>query len=152
MQQVREHLSILPPTFIRQRQVCSQKSENNLKKCLHWVREAAKQGAEVISLPELYSSHYFCQSEDVDNFAHAAERIGSAQHNSQHRQQQIGVSVAHARRVKAGHHDKPRQHAQQAGNGVNRHHDSVGADAAEPGGVNVAAAHVDIFAEARSAQ
>ena len=44
-------------------------AENNIKKCLHWVREAAKQGAEVISLPELYSSHYFCQSEDVDNFA-----------------------------------------------------------------------------------
>jgi len=44
-------------------------AENNLKKCLSWVREAASQGAEVISLPELYSSHYFCQSEDVDNFA-----------------------------------------------------------------------------------
>jgi N-carbamoylputrescine amidase len=44
-------------------------AENNLKKCLTWVREAAKMGAEVISLPELYSSHYFCQSEDVDNFA-----------------------------------------------------------------------------------
>jgi N-carbamoylputrescine amidase len=44
-------------------------AENNLKKCLSWVRDAANQGAEVISLPELYSSHYFCQSEDVDNFA-----------------------------------------------------------------------------------
>ena len=44
-------------------------AENNLKKCLSWAREAAKMGAEVISLPELYSSHYFCQSEDVDNFA-----------------------------------------------------------------------------------
>ncbi|SHG19163.1 N-carbamoylputrescine amidase [Flavobacterium fluvii] len=44
-------------------------AENNLKKCLAWVRDAASQGAEVISLPELYSSHYFCQSEDVDNFA-----------------------------------------------------------------------------------
>ena len=44
-------------------------AENNLKKFLSWVREAAKMGAEVISLPELYSSHYFCQSEDVDNFA-----------------------------------------------------------------------------------
>jgi N-carbamoylputrescine amidase len=44
-------------------------AENNLKKCLNWVRDAANQGAEVISLPELYSSHYFCQSEDVDNFA-----------------------------------------------------------------------------------
>jgi N-carbamoylputrescine amidase len=44
-------------------------AENNLKKCLSWVRDAATQGAEVISLPELYSSHYFCQSENVDNFA-----------------------------------------------------------------------------------
>ncbi|PWA05918.1 carbon-nitrogen hydrolase [Flavobacterium psychrotolerans] len=46
-------------------------AENNLKKCLSWVRDAASQGAEVISLPELYSSHYFCQSEDVANFAFA---------------------------------------------------------------------------------
>jgi N-carbamoylputrescine amidase len=52
-------------------------AENNLKKCLSWVREAAKMGAEVISLPELYSSHYFCQSEDVDNFA-LAEPLYSA--------------------------------------------------------------------------
>ncbi|WP_416441909.1 carbon-nitrogen hydrolase [Leeuwenhoekiella sp. A16] len=44
-------------------------AENNLKKCTKWVRDAASQGAEVILLPELYSSHYFCQSEDTDNFA-----------------------------------------------------------------------------------
>jgi N-carbamoylputrescine amidase len=42
---------------------------NNLKKCLEWVRTAAKKGAEIILLPELYSSHYFCQSEDTENFA-----------------------------------------------------------------------------------
>ena len=45
--------------------------ENNLKKCIKWVRDAAAKGAEVILLPELYSSHYFCQSEDVDNFKYA---------------------------------------------------------------------------------
>jgi N-carbamoylputrescine amidase len=44
-------------------------ANNNLKKCLIWVRDAASKGAEVILLPELYSSHYFCQSENVDNFA-----------------------------------------------------------------------------------
>jgi N-carbamoylputrescine amidase len=43
-------------------------ADNNLAKCIQWVRKAAQQGAEVISLPELYSSHYFCQSEDVANF------------------------------------------------------------------------------------
>ena len=42
---------------------------NNLKKCISWVRDAAAKGAEVISLPELYSSHYFCQSEDTANFS-----------------------------------------------------------------------------------
>lgn len=45
--------------------------ENNLQKCKTWVKKAAAQGAEVICLPELYSSHYFCQSEDVENFAYA---------------------------------------------------------------------------------
>lgn len=45
--------------------------ENNLEKCKKWVRDTAAQGAEVISLPELYSSHYFCQDEDVDNFKYA---------------------------------------------------------------------------------
>ncbi|WP_242092195.1 carbon-nitrogen hydrolase [Aestuariivivens sediminicola] len=45
------------------------KLENNLKKCTEWVRKAAGKGAEVICLPELYSSHYFCQSEDTANFA-----------------------------------------------------------------------------------
>lgn len=49
--------------------------EENRKKCLNWIRKAAEQGAEVICLPELYSSHYFCQSEDVSNFA-LAEPLG----------------------------------------------------------------------------
>lgn len=44
-------------------------ADNNLKKCVSWVRKASDKGAEVICLPELYSSHYFCQSEDTDNFA-----------------------------------------------------------------------------------
>lgn len=45
--------------------------KNNLEKCKDWVTKAAKKGAEVICLPELYSSHYFCQSEDVNNFEFA---------------------------------------------------------------------------------
>ncbi|MFA5297800.1 MAG: carbon-nitrogen hydrolase [Lutibacter sp.] len=53
-------------------------AKNNLKKCLSWVKKAAKQGAEVISLPELYSSHYFCQSEDTANFALAEELYGTS--------------------------------------------------------------------------
>lgn len=52
--------------------------EKNLDKCLSWVRDAAKLGAEVISLPELYASHYFCQSEDTSNFALAEPLYGNS--------------------------------------------------------------------------
>jgi N-carbamoylputrescine amidase len=43
--------------------------ENNRIKCVEWVKKAAKKHAEIICLPELYSSFYFCQNEDVRNFA-----------------------------------------------------------------------------------
>ncbi len=42
--------------------------EVNLKKCLEWIRKAAREEANVICLPELYSSFYFCQSENHDYF------------------------------------------------------------------------------------
>jgi N-carbamoylputrescine amidase len=42
--------------------------EDNLKKTLSWVEKAAKKGANVICLPELYRSQYFCQKEDPDYF------------------------------------------------------------------------------------
>ena len=40
----------------------------NLKKTVEWVKKAAKQGAEVVCLPELYRSQYFCQKEDTSLF------------------------------------------------------------------------------------
>jgi N-carbamoylputrescine amidase len=42
--------------------------QKNLKKTLLWVEKAAKKGANVICLPELYRSQYFCQKEDPDFF------------------------------------------------------------------------------------
>jgi len=51
---------------------------NNLVKCTEWVKKAASKGAEVILLPELYSSHYFCQSEDTENFALAEPLYGTS--------------------------------------------------------------------------
>ena len=50
--------------------------DENRKKCIAWIRKAANDGAEVICLPELYSSHYFCQREEVENFSFA-ERLGA---------------------------------------------------------------------------
>ncbi len=44
------------------------KLNDNLKKAAAWVEKAAKQGAQVICLPELFKSQYFCQTEDIGNF------------------------------------------------------------------------------------
>ncbi|HLG33004.1 MAG TPA: carbon-nitrogen hydrolase [Ignavibacteriaceae bacterium] len=46
----------------------------NLDKAVEWVSRAAKQGAQVICLPELFRSQYFCQTEDIKNFD-LAEKI-----------------------------------------------------------------------------
>ncbi len=40
----------------------------NLKKAVSWIEKAARDGAEVICLPELFRSQYFCQTEDIRNF------------------------------------------------------------------------------------
>lgn len=42
--------------------------DDNLKKAIAWVESAAKKGADVICLPELFRSQYFCQKEDIDKF------------------------------------------------------------------------------------
>jgi N-carbamoylputrescine amidase len=42
--------------------------DKNLKKAVSWIEKAAKGGAEVICLPELFRSQYFCQQEDIKYF------------------------------------------------------------------------------------
>ncbi len=42
--------------------------DDNLRKAIDWINKAAKQGAQVICLPELFRSQYFCQKEDIKNF------------------------------------------------------------------------------------
>jgi N-carbamoylputrescine amidase len=43
-------------------------TKHNLDKAASWVSKAAKKGADVICLPELFRSRYFCQSENLDYF------------------------------------------------------------------------------------
>jgi N-carbamoylputrescine amidase len=47
---------------------CGPKPEANLKKALARIEEAAKKGAEIICLQELFRSQYFCQIEDIELF------------------------------------------------------------------------------------
>lgn len=41
---------------------------DNLRKALTWIEQAAKKGANVVCLPELFRSQYFCQVENIENF------------------------------------------------------------------------------------
>jgi N-carbamoylputrescine amidase len=47
---------------------CSTDSEANLKKAIEKIREAAAQGAEIVCLPELFRSQYFCREENAALF------------------------------------------------------------------------------------
>jgi N-carbamoylputrescine amidase len=53
---------------------CAADPAANLTAAVKHVRAAAKRGADVVCLPELFRSRYFCQAEDHDNFK-LAERI-----------------------------------------------------------------------------
>jgi N-carbamoylputrescine amidase len=47
---------------------CTPEPAHNLAHAVAMVREAAARGAEIICLPELFRSQYFCQTEDHANF------------------------------------------------------------------------------------
>jgi len=47
---------------------CGPAPEENLRHALDMVREAAERGAQVVCLPELFQTQYFCQREDASLF------------------------------------------------------------------------------------
>ncbi|NWG28852.1 MAG: acyltransferase, partial [Ignavibacteriaceae bacterium] len=46
----------------------SKDTSENLKKAVKWIEDASRSGAQIICLPELFRSQYFCQKEDIGNF------------------------------------------------------------------------------------
>ncbi|WP_345953311.1 carbon-nitrogen hydrolase [Mucilaginibacter sp. PAMB04168] len=47
---------------------CTADKQQNLQKAIEKVREAAQQGAQIVCLQELFTSLYFCDEENYDNF------------------------------------------------------------------------------------
>jgi N-carbamoylputrescine amidase len=47
---------------------CSTQPEGNLAKAVEQIHYAARQGAQIVCLQELFRSRYFCQSEETDCF------------------------------------------------------------------------------------
>ncbi len=53
---------------------CSTDADKNLTKAIAGIRRAASEGAEIVCLPELFRSQYFCREENAELF-HLAETI-----------------------------------------------------------------------------
>ena len=47
---------------------CSPDPEKNMKRAVDFVEKAVKKGADLVCLPELFRSMYFCQKEDASFF------------------------------------------------------------------------------------
>src|SRR5438552_7735069 len=55
---------------------CGIDPEKNFSRAIEFIHLAAKRGAQVVCLPELFRSQYFCQTEDHKNFELAEEVPG----------------------------------------------------------------------------
>ncbi len=55
---------------------CGTDPERNFSRALDFIRDAAKKGAAIVCLPELFRSQYFCQTEEHKNFELAEEIPG----------------------------------------------------------------------------
>lgn len=56
----------------------SDEKERNIAKASQYVKEAAKRGAELLLLPELFATPYFCKEENYDHFDLAETKEDSA--------------------------------------------------------------------------
>src|SRR4029450_2536672 len=55
---------------------CGANLDENFARAVDFIRDAAKKDAQIVCLPELFRSQYFCQTEDHKNFELAEEVPG----------------------------------------------------------------------------
>ena len=72
---------------------CTAQPQANLKTGLAFVGKAAKRGAQIVCLPELFRSLYFCQSEDHRQFALAEPIPGPTTAALAHAARQYRVTI-----------------------------------------------------------
>lgn len=72
---------------------CTNNKEENLQKAILNIREAAAKGAQIICLQELFTSLYFCDEENYDNFAFAEAVPGPSTDALQKVAGELGVVI-----------------------------------------------------------
>src|SRR5437879_9750102 len=72
---------------------CGADPEKNFSRALDFIRDAAKKGAGIVCLPELFRSQYFCQTEDHKNFELAEEIPGRSTSALSELAGELGVAI-----------------------------------------------------------
>jgi N-carbamoylputrescine amidase len=72
---------------------CGLDPEKNFSRALDFIRDAAKKGAAIVCLPELFRSQYFCQTEDHKNFELAEEIPGKSTSELTKLAGELGVAI-----------------------------------------------------------
>ncbi len=72
---------------------CGTEPDKNFSRAIDFIRDAAKEGAQIVCLPELFRSQYFCQTEDHANFALAEEIPGRSTSTLGELARELGVVI-----------------------------------------------------------
>ena len=72
---------------------CSKDVAANIDKAIREIRNAASQGAQIVCLQELFTSLYFCDVEDYDNFQLAEAIPGPTTHIMGELAKELGVVI-----------------------------------------------------------
>jgi N-carbamoylputrescine amidase len=72
---------------------CVKDKEENIKKTIENIRIAAKKGANIVCLQELFASLYFCDIEDYDNFNLAEQIPGINTERFQALAKELGIVI-----------------------------------------------------------
>ena len=72
---------------------CTQKPEENLQKAIQKIREVAAKGAQIVCLQELFTSLYFCDVEDYENFKLAEAIPGPSTDSLSALAKELGVVI-----------------------------------------------------------
>jgi N-carbamoylputrescine amidase len=72
---------------------CTKEPNQNLAKAIERIREAAKKGAQIVCLQELFTSLYFCDVEDYENFKLAESIPGPSTESLSTVAKELGVVI-----------------------------------------------------------
>jgi N-carbamoylputrescine amidase len=72
---------------------CSAQKQSNLDKAMQKIREAASKGAQIVCLQELFTSLYFCDVEDYENFKLAEPIPGPSSETLGNLARELGVVI-----------------------------------------------------------